>query len=583
MNPTAPTSPPEPGSGWRRERWPVLWALLAGALLGVLPHLVRLWNTGDPTWLSDIDELVPYGQQISFAQHQHPWRLGDPAFASGGASVFPWIQFGPYLLGAKALGTGTLGTFILMRLWAGASMALGCYLLLRILRPGWLSAAIAVLLVSDQGLKRGIPFLDHFRSVLSILRDQPLEKLHEWSAVLPHLRLISPGISLFSLLLAVALLVRLQSQPTTRRAIHAGLGLGLCIATYLYFWTALVIAIGFLALLQPSRWRLYFIVLALGGCVGSPALLQNFLTKLHYGDEWLVRNEYFVPVLVRTWDLPKLALALYAITAPYAFRIRPQLLPVWLTGFASILLSQSHHLTGILLQPFHWLMAPGPLVAILLFHAAADAWRKWGTLRIPAVAAATAIATLTIAQFTGALLLRGWATDHNQSASDIEQRRQQWLAFLKDNPGLALVPNAVIAGDHLITDWTVLHQGLRPLTGTLTISPSVKDAQWLRRRVLNAWLKGYPESAVQESAWSEHGVWFELGRMDDAARARQMNSMRETWRDIHAQPGRACDEFSVRYLMTAAGADVPSHVREGWRLIASNPAWELRERPMNPR
>jgi hypothetical protein len=110
--------------------------MLAGVLLAVLPHLLRLGRTGDPTWLSDIDELVPYGQQVSFAHHQHPWRMGDPALERGGATVFPWIQFGPYLIGARALGTGPMGTFILMRIWAGASLALGFHLALRGDPPG---------------------------------------------------------------------------------------------------------------------------------------------------------------------------------------------------------------------------------------------------------------------------------------------------------------------------------------------------------------------------------------------------------------------------------------------------------------
>lgn len=554
--------------------------MLAGVLLAVLPHLLRLAKTGDPTWLSDVDELVPYGQQVSFAYHQHPWRMGDPALERGGATVFPWIQFGPYLLGARALGSGSLGTFILMRIWAGASIALGLYLLLRGIRPGWLAAGLAILLVSDQGLYRGIPLLMQATSILSILQGQPLEILHEWSQVLPQLRMISPGMSLFSLLLTLFLLVRLHREPTTRHAIHAGLGLGLCIATYLYFWTAAVIAIGCLAVLHPSRWRLYFIVLALGGCVGSPALLQNFLTKLHYGDEWLVRNEYFVPVQVRVWNPPKLAIAVYALLAVYVFRFRPVLQPLWWTGLAAILLSQSHHITGILLQPFHWLMVPGPLAAILFLHATADAWRRWVPDRFPTGAVIT---LLVAAQFSGGLLLRGWATDRNRASASIEERRQSWLAFLRANPGLKLTPNAVIAGDPQITDWAVFDQGLRPITGSLGVSPSVDNAQWLRRRVLNGYLKGFSETNVHGSAFSEHSVWFELGQMDEAARNRQIGVMRETWRDIDADLNLACDAFAVRYLMTPIGATLHRPVLDQWRIIGTNVSWELRERPLPPR
>jgi hypothetical protein len=177
----------------------------------------------------------------------------------------------------------------------------------------------------------------HAASALSILLEQPREVLQEWSQVLPQLRMISPGMSLFSLLLTLFLLLRLHQQPSLRHAIHAGLGLGLCIATYLYFWTAAVIAIGCLSILQPSRWKLYFIVLAIGGCVGSPALLQNFITKLQYGDEWLVRNEYFVPVVVRVWAPPRFAIAAYTLLALYVFRFRPSLQPLWWTGVAAIL------------------------------------------------------------------------------------------------------------------------------------------------------------------------------------------------------------------------------------------------------
>ena len=87
-----------------------------------------------------------------------------------------------------------------------------------------------------------------------------------------------------------------------------------------------------MAILDRPRWKAYLLVLVLGGMIGSPALLQNFLTKARYGDEWLTRNEFFThranPVF---WMHGKL-FVVYALGAAYVWFLRRTLLPVWLAG-----------------------------------------------------------------------------------------------------------------------------------------------------------------------------------------------------------------------------------------------------------
>src|SRR5579864_706578 len=120
--------------------------IVVGVSLSVLPHVVWWTRLGKPVWIADEDDLL-YLSVASQAYFNHPLALSDPTRVAGGATIYPWLLFGPGIVVARVLGLGPLAINLVWRAWAGVSIALGWYLIIRhyVGRP-WLAAALAVLL-----------------------------------------------------------------------------------------------------------------------------------------------------------------------------------------------------------------------------------------------------------------------------------------------------------------------------------------------------------------------------------------------------------------------------------------------------
>jgi hypothetical protein len=547
---------------------------LFGVCLQLLPHGVRWWNSGDPTWLSDTDELVPYGQIISHSYHQHPWKLGDPAQPQGGASMYPWLQFSPFVLLAKALGIGPLGVMVLMRIWSGITLPIGIYLLFGQRWAGWWGAAATVLLLSDSG--GVIPLLDHWPNVVGVLTDRVPPKLHGWSRVLGRLRLITPGVSLFFLTWALWAVSRLRMDSSRRAVLLAGVAFGVLFHVYFYFWTAFGGMLCLLLFLDAERWRSYFQVGLLGGIIGLPAVLASARVKHQFGDEWLVRNEYFAPVTDPQWMIPWRAVAVLTLLAPYIWFRRRDLLPIWLVAVVAVALAQSHVVTRIWLQPNHWGSITGVACAVLLWNLTLD-------VVVPALrrsSLALGVASLVlIAQMASAAYLRSWTPDHNEESVKIEAGRKEILSLARNHGGLPLSTNAVVAGELRWTDWLVLYRGLRPVTATLGLSPSVKNVEWAQRRVVNAYLKGVPAADLDGSVMKEYGVWFHVEITKPEQLAKERLEYQEMLREVMARPSVWCDRFGIRYLAIKAG-QVPPAAAGPWKRVAEDAVLGVWERPV---
>lgn len=570
------TANPQPTpASWSRQDSIILACLvLVGLVLSLLPYGVRAFQTGDPIWVCDTDELIPYGHIISHAYHQHPWRLGDPAQPAGGASMYPWMQFVPAILASKWIGGGTWGATFLMRVWAGVTIPIAGYLLLRRDRKLWLGACLALIFLADHQMTEGVPILRHFAATLEVLRGNTSQDLHQWSSPLRQFRIISPGVSFISLGLSLFTIIRLRDDSGRRAIVWAALAFGFCIASYLYFWTCIAAVLVGMAVLDRPRWKAYLLVLVLGGIAGSPALIQNFLTKARYGDEWLARNEYFArrsnPVF---WMHGKLFI-LYALGGAYVWFIRRSLLPVWLAGTAALAYTEFHYFTGIYIQPAHWLFVAAPMGIVLLFHAAADAWERWAPNNRISTGVVVAFAAMHLA---GALTLRSWAANNNRETAAMEANRQSWKRFLLHAPNLSLATNAVIAGDTKVSDWAVISHALRPLTGTVALSPSVNNEQWARRRALNAYLRGFQRTNVTESAFAEYGVWFHLASLNPQETEAETRQLREEWTRIASDPQQWVDTYSVRYCVLPATNAFPLEKNPRWHSLARSQEWQVWE------
>jgi len=564
----------KPGSWSRQDSVFLVVLIVVGLALALLPYGMRWFQTGDPVWVCDTDELIPYGQVISHSYHQHPWKLGDPAQPSDGSSMYPWLQFVPAILASKLVGGGTWGTTVLLRVWVGLTLPIASYLLLRRTRRLWLGACLALLFLGDHQMTEGIPILRHFAATAEVLRGNPSNELHQWSSPLRQFRIISPGVSFISLGLALFTIMRLPQDSGRRAILWASLAFGFCIGSYLYFWTCIAAVLVGMAILDRPRWKAYLLVLVLGGMIGSPALLQNFLTKARYGDEWLTRNEYFThranPVF---WMHGKL-FVVYALGAAYVWFLRRTLLPVWLAGAAALAYTEFHYFTGIYIQPAHWLFVAAPMGIVLLFHAGADAWERWAPKGRLVTAA---IVSITALHLSGALILRSWATNNNRETAAMESNRQSWKRFLQDAPNLSLATNAVIAGETQVSDWAVISHALRPLTGTVALSPSVNNEQWARRRALNAYLRGFTQTNVTTSAFAEYGVWFHLASLNPKQTAEETQQLQAEWARIASAPQDWIDAFSVRYCVLPITTPFPLEKSPRWRQLARSNQWHLWE------
>jgi len=570
-NQTIPTA----GQSRRGEWLPLCLLLSAGLLISMLPHLLQWVRTGDATWVCDTDELVPYGQLIAHSYQQHPWKLGDPALPSGGASMYPWIQFVPWILLSKAMNLGPVGVLMLMRVFAGLSLGLAMHLLSK--RPGnrIASFALALIALSDCGLTGLAPLYNHWAAVLKVITGSNTGGLNGWGGLPPAFRLITPGLSFIGLGLALFSLIELRAGPTSRKTWLAGIAFGYCVASYFYFWTAVGGAIALLALIDRKNWKRYLIVLLIGGALGSPALIQNFLTKAAYGEEWLARNEYFVRLSSPSHSFPKKLVVGYLLTGFAVWRWNQRLTPIWLTGLVALALSQSHELTQIWMQPWHWTMAAAMLNNLIVLHLGLDLYerwiggRRWGSVLLIALATST---------FAGALILRGWSSQHNLESARMESGRQAWLELLAANPTLRLEPGSVIGGDTSATDWAVIYNGVRPLTGATEISPSVNNLQWLRRRVLNGFLRGATEDSIKRLAYEDWGVVFNLSFLSPTARQEEMADVALTWREFHLDPEAELDRQGVRYLVLPPTSAPPHTTAPTWTRIAASPSWQVWER-----
>ena len=115
-----------------------------GLLISILPHLLWWPRLGAPIYTADYDEFGMYLPIAAQAYANHPTYLGDPTRTEPTPSMYPGAQFVPAILAARALGLGPMGISLIWRAWAGLSIGLAWFLVVRhfVGRP-WASAAIA--------------------------------------------------------------------------------------------------------------------------------------------------------------------------------------------------------------------------------------------------------------------------------------------------------------------------------------------------------------------------------------------------------------------------------------------------------
>jgi hypothetical protein len=555
---------------WRSSGPALSCTLLLGVFISVLPHLAWWVRSGSPVWFADSDDLL-YMCSATRSFHENPFTLLDPVPLGIGPTIYPWIQFGPGMLVARALGFGIEGLNLVWRILAGGSISLGFFLLFKhfVERP-WRAAALSFVCLADAGFMTSHLIGGQLTAVWSLLRagsegllTQPL--LGQW-------RLITPGLSLFYLLLHVWLLVRLQERPSHLRFVLAALSVAGLFYVYFYYWTAVLPALGLLAILDRPNWRRWVGVGALGTLLGLPALLMSAATKRVASVDWLPRIDMFLPV-PRSSDLfiPRIPLALAAIALVWLLRRRRDLWYLWLLVAVGLAMQNHQLVSGLQVQNGHWLFVWGPALSLLLLLCIAPYFNA------PSARRGAVLVSGCLAFYAVGLAVR-WLEATRSRASVM--MTQAYLDLAREPLARPFVTRAGVAGDLLFIDLAVIAGNLRPLDGyAVSLSPSISNDQLDERIALNAILQGRGRSdfELSEKGGLSLSVWGPWARNVEVRAARLAHRL---WMfdQLALDPMAAVDRLGVRYVGLAARQSIPTILDRGWTTLAVGPRWRIWER-----
>lgn len=592
----APQTPGDP-RGRAIERGDLIAAalcILVGVTLSILPHLVWWSRLGEPVWIADEDDLL-YLSVAGQAYANHPLSLSDPTRVTGGTTMYPWSQFGPAILLTRGLGLSPLRINLIWRVWAGVSIALGWYLLIRhYVGQPWLAAILTVFLLADIGLLSGRLFLNQFwytallvsgrgESIVTgapVLGNVPI--LAGIPGVCPQWRIITPGLSLAVLLLHLWLVARARTKLTWPRIVAAGIGFGLLFHTYFYYWTAAGLALVLALLLDAGHRRLYFHTGWIGGLIGLPAIISGFLIKQTYSSDWLVRTDHFVPVgRFGHLLIPKVTIALLVITGLALFWLRRKdLIHLWALAAAGLILTDQQLLTGLEIQNMHWLWyISGPALSLLLVLLAASLASSPGRAHWPRLAVVGLFALVSLHLAIG-LALRARESTQNPLCVGIIENYQRYRDQRLHRPeAAALVPNGVMAGDPAFINLAAILDNQRPLIHYATrFSPSTRTPEWYARIALNAYLRGLDRPAFEAEQRRDlaSDVWGPWTR-SETRRAESLADRLAAYDEVAADPARAIARFSVRYVALPASSSSPPRPEGSWTRIEHGASWDIWE------
>jgi hypothetical protein len=556
-----------------------LTCVAAGILIAALPHFIAWMKTGRPDHVVNADDrfYLAIGSQAYF---NHPCFLSDPVLAVGGPCIFRPLPVLPGIWAAKLLDLGPMGVGMMWRVLSGATVGLAWYLLLRLKVPRPVVAiSLSLILLSDPGLIQGTPLIRLVKRavmIASLHGDSPIgsgDWIHlEW-------RSITPATTMVYLIALIWAVLRARESPTRNRIFIAGLIFGLQFHVYFYYWTAAGLALLLAMALDDGHRRTYFHVGWIGGLIGLPTIVSDFLLKQGRPDDWLLRIDKFVPIgRFDALVLPKEMLLLAVLGLVFVLVRRRDLIFVWALGLAGFLLENHQVVTRLQLDNFHWEYVWGPAFFLLVLLAAADAIEARKGWSPGTCATIGAVATLA---FSVGLWIRAMEATRCLDRVGNDQVIAAYRAEFGASSTSSFVPNAVAAGDTDFADFAAIFANLRPLTGwTVVNSPSVRDAEVDERAALNDILLDVDRPSFETSQRS----YFDAQHMGPMKRSRVLRdrfAARLAFYDrCRADLPGALNRFGVRYVALRTGTK-PPYLHNGWTLVFGGPTWDVWERMTN--
>lgn len=555
----------------RKEAAPLGICVFVGLALSCLPYLLWWPYLGEPLWLADSDELY-YLSLASQAYHDHPLRLGSET----GGAIHPWLQLGPGILAAKALGLGPLRIGFLWRIFAGISIPIGWYLLLRrFLSLPWLVCAGTVVLLSDVGLLSGWLLAKQILVLARCVLGRPGDLFENFPSLHYQWRISSPGLTLIYLLLYALSIERAKERPTLARILLAGTGLGVLFVVNSFYWTAAGLSLLALIFWDSARRAVYFKAGIIGTGLGLPWLLFGFKSAL---PEALQRMDILLPIpRLSEFLVPKLGIALVSASGFWVYFRRRDLISLWTLAFAALALLNQQIVSGLQVQNYHWSFVWGPILCLVLVLAALGALEG---LLVRSRRFAWALGTAVAVHASAGFWLRSQEALKTRSCINImEEYRRYRGQFLI--PGVSrLKSGAVAAGDYGFMNFAVILHNLRPLTHEIVAEDiEVSNRELDERIALNSYLMGQNRRTFEKAQrnWVARNVWgpeFRDSRLGEERIAVKLRLYDEVARDS----GAVLDRYKVRYLALPSGGALPAVLVSGWRRLEDGPTWQVWER-----
>ncbi len=557
----------------------VALCILVGVFLSILPHLLIWHRIGEPVFLQDHDNLDQHVVIGAQAYNGHLTHITDP-FDDQSSMYFSALEFLPGVWIAKLFGLGPLGVNLVWRIFAGITIPLGFYLVIRTyVRNPYLVMGFVLLIIGDSGLMFCRPLLSNLALAIDVATGHATEELHGYPALTTQWRLITPGMSLGYLLLFVwGLGIALRTKSWRWTAL-AGLLFGLLFWLYLYYWMSICLALPMAFILDKAGRKTYFHVGWIGGLIGMPSVLIGWALKNGTSKDYLNRLDLFLPIArFAELGVPKVSILAAIVTGIWIFWKRRDLIYIWTIALAALLLLNHQIVTKMQLQNHHFKFVSGPILLTTLYIllggiALPRAWLKW---------AALVFAIVCILHTSAAVYLRTADATQNEVTKQIMLEYEHYRDQRLRTPTTPLSPHAIIAGDMSFVPLSMaMEQQLALYNYVVTVSPHVTNEDLDKRIALNAYLRGLNFAAFKAEApgtaeAGPFGIWVRNKQLLNA----RVQNLLKLYNQIYANPLSWIAEYHVTYVVLPADQPTPDYLtQQGWQRMQAGPFWQIWRRP----
>lgn len=491
--------------------------------------------------------------------------------------MFPWLQIVPATLVAKLFGSDPFGVCLVWRIWAGLSLPVGYFLLIRrFVKSPAAASGLVVLLLCAAGMIESR--LDrHLIIWAKIMGGMSGDAFNSWPTLLHQFRLITPGISWFFLFAFLWRFEAMLGAPTRRNVLVVGLLLGLLIWLYFYYWTAVIVLLACVWLINRTARRPVFFATLLGTVFGSPAVLLQRAAQQKYPHDWLERVDKFVPVdRFEHFYLPPVAIASLALVTGLVWWRHRDLCHLWLLAVIGYGLINNQVVTGITIENMHWQYVMAPMLCLLVIILA---YRETATRFGQQLWYRLAFGGLVATYLATGLQVRHWEVTRSKHPREINAALLAYRNSRAELDRISWEPRALVAGDDLFTGLVSSDRNLRPYRLGSGYSPTLNHDDLDQRCALDDLLEGIDLDVVLARATARYtepgpGPW----QRNDAVRRQRIAKAHELAKGVARDVNVAARQAGIRYVALPAGATTPGYLLAGWQRIHHGTTWQVWQR-----